>query len=482
MAKNPSVFSGISWAVIERIVLTITSMVISLTLARLLTPEDYGIMAIVQIFIALANVFVVNGVSISLVRDSKATEEDYSTVFYLNLMIGCILWGILRLSIPYIVIYFKDESLSPYIQALSYELPIASVYAVLYAIVTKRMEFRKLFFSTVGASLLSGVIGIILAFWGYGIWALIWQELLRQIFSTAILGVLVSWYPKMLFSKEKIVWHFSYGMKITLATLLSDLAAQLRTILIGRLYTKADLAFYHQGQKYPESVALIFTAALNAVMFPAISNLADDKKAISKMILKAVQISSFFTVPMLVGFAAVSETLVRVFLTDKWLSCVPYMQIACFSLLPVSINTINFQAVKAIGQGSTYLYMQILKIGINIAMFLLFLPRGVFAVAAGSLLCVIPGCIINTYPSHRYWGCGFWVQFKIMLPSVFCSMVMAMIVWAIKLFYHGNLLVLLVIQVLCGIVIYVGLAVIFQSESLWYLIGKIRSLLYKGHF
>ena len=386
------------------------------------------------------------------------------------------LWGIIYVCAPYIAEYYQNLNLIVYIRILGIELPIASIYTIFYAIVSKRMEFEKLFLSTMGSSLLSGLIGILMALHGFGIWALIGRELLGQMFAAIILGSLVHWHPSLVFSWSSAVRHFSYSVKITTASLLNTLVAQFRTLSIGKIYTSVDLAFYEQGQKYPEILATNITGSLDTVMFPVISDRAVDMRRVSDLILRSVKLSSFIVVPVMIGFAAVSKTIVQIFLTDVWLPCVPYMRIVSLINVFLPINSINYQAVKAIGRSGTFLRMQIIKMGINMILLMLALPHGVFAVALSGLISTIPTCIINTYPSWKYIGCGLLSQLKAMFPAVAYTIPMAVVVLAIPSFYQRSQIFLLVLQVFFGVVIYIAVAAVFHSDSLFYLVGKIKRI------
>lgn len=332
MDKQRNIFSGLSWAFMERMVSQAAGLAVTVILARLLAPEAYGTIALVRVFITLANVFVQNGIGVSLIQDRCANKKDFSTISYISLVTGLILLAVMYICAPFIASYYHNPDLIVYIRVLSAELPIVSVYTIFHAIVSRRMQFHKLFISTISSSILSGTVGIVMALHNFGIWALIWRELLGQLFNAVILGGLVRWRPELIFSKESAARHFSYSIRITLATLLNTIASQFQTLAIGRMYTSADLAFYEQGQKYPEILANNITGSFDSVMFPVIANTASDMRSVSGLILKSVRLSSFIVVPMMVGFAAVAETVVHIFLTDVWLPCVPYLRIVCISI------------------------------------------------------------------------------------------------------------------------------------------------------
>ncbi|MCI9648360.1 lipopolysaccharide biosynthesis protein [Oscillibacter sp.] len=481
MAKQHSIFINMSWSFMAQVFSQAAGIIISTILARLLSPDDYGTLALTQVFITLADVFVVSGVGVSLIQDQSATKDDFSTAFFMSLTVGCVLWTVMFICAPYIASYYKNCELILYIRVLSIKLPVASIYTILYAIIAKRMDFGKIFWATIGGSVISGLIGITLAVYGFGIWALIWQALASQIISTLILAFVVRWCPAWSFSWEKAKSYFSYCIKVTGAELLSSLIAQLQTLMIGKKYTNADLAFFNQGQKYPGMLASDVTGSLSAVMFPAIANETDDMFNVKKLMQNSVRISSFLVTPMMAGLAAISKTIVSLVLTDKWLPCVPYMQIACFVNLFSSINPINYQAIKAIGKGGTFFRMQIVKVGINIVLLILALPHGVLAVALSGMISTICACIVNVYPTGKYVGYGLGSQLRDMLPSVLYAIPMVVVVLTIKQVYQGNLLVLLVLQIFSGFSVYIGIAAIFRSSSLLYFFGKMKTFLKGAH-
>ena len=367
--KNQSmrgkVFSGLFWKFGERISAQLISLIVSIVLARLLSPDDYGAVALVMVFITIANVFVASGFGNALIQKKNADNLDFSSVFYLNIALGLVLYAVLFFASPAIASFYNMPVLSPALRVLGIRIVVASVNSVQQAYVSRHMLFKRFFWSTLFGTLVSGVVGITMAYHGFGVWALVAQYLTNTCTDTIVLWFTVKWRPIFRCSLERAKGLFSYGWKLLVSALLDTGYKQLRSLIIGKKYTSADLAYYNQGDKYPGLIVNNINTSISSVLFPAMSQFQDDRERVKQMTRRAIQISSYIMWPMMIGFAVVAEPFVSLVLTDKWLPCVPFIRIFCFTYGLYPIHTANLQAINALGRSDLFLRLEIIKKRMN---------------------------------------------------------------------------------------------------------------------
>ena len=293
MMKSISVISNLMWKFGERISAQFVTLFVSIVLARLLSPSDYGAIALVTIFITIANVFVVNGFGTALIQKKQADNLDFSSVFYVNILFSLFLYAILFILSPYVASFYNMEILCPVMRVLSLRIPIAAINSIQQAYVSRNMMFKKFFFSTLFGTLLSGIVGCVMAYKGFGIWALVGQYLTNTTVDTIVLWFTVRWRPELKFSFSRVKVLLSYGWKLLLSGLLDTGYQQLRSLIIGKKYTSSDLAYYNQGQKYPELVVVNINTSISSVLFPAISQSQDNIEVVKGMTRRAIKVSSF---------------------------------------------------------------------------------------------------------------------------------------------------------------------------------------------
>ena len=446
------VLSGLFWKFGERISAQLVTFIVSIVLARLLSPDDYGNIALVTVFITIANVFVVNGFGSALIQKQEADNVDFSSVFYANIVFSCFLYVIIFLVSPVVADFYASPILCPVLRVLGLRIPVAAINSVQQAYVSRHMLFKKFFFSTLFGTLLSGVVGCVMAYMGFGIWALVAQYLVNTSVDTIVLWFTVRWRPDFVFSFSRVKVLLSYGWKLLLSGLLDTGYTQLRSLIIGKKYTSADLAYYNRGQQYPQLVVTNINTSISSVLFPAISKCQDDLSRVKSMTRRAIKTSSYIMWPLMIGLGVIAEPLVSFMLTDKWLPCVPYLQIACFTYAFWPIHTANLEALKAIGRSDIFLQLEILKKGIGLVLLFLTMNYGVMAIALSLVVSTIISSFINASPNKKLLGYSYFDQIKDMVP-----------------------LLLISTQVLLGAVIYIVLSRIFRLESFMYILGIISS-------
>lgn len=473
---NQKVISNFLWKFGERISAQFVTLFVSIILARLLSPSDYGAIALVTVFITIANVFVVNGFGSSLIQKKNADNLDFSSVFYVNILFSLFLYAILFVLSPYVASFYNMDILCPVMRVLSIRIPIAAINSIQQAYVSRNMMFKKFFFSTLFGTLLSGIVGCVMAYMGFGIWSLVGQYLTNTTVDTIVLWITVKWRPEFIFSFSRVKVLLSYGWKLLLSGLLDTGYQQLRSLIIGKKYTSSDLAYYNQGQKYPELVVVNINTSISSVLFPTISQIQDDIEKVKNMTRRAIKVSSFIMWPLMVGLMIVANPLISVMLTDKWLSCVPYLQIACFTYGFWPIHTANLEALKAIGRSDLFLKLEVCKKIIGITALLISMNFGVLAIALSGIVTTIISCFINAYPNTKILKYSYKEQFKDILSNMVVALLMGFIIYPIK-FLIVNKILLILMQIIAGIIMYFTFSIVFKLDSFYYIINMIKNKL-----
>lgn len=475
MTKSGNVFSSLIWRFGERFCAQIVSFIVSLVLARILSPNDYGTVSILLIFIDLANVFVVSSFGVALVQKKDADDLDFSSVFYFNILFSLVLYWILFLIAPKIEQFYGIETLTLLLRVLSLKIVLSGVNSVQHAYVQKHMMFKKFFFSTLIGTIISAVIGIFMAFMGFGPWALICQYLTNSLIDTIVLWFTVKWRPIRSFSMQRLMPLIQFGWKILMASLLGTFYTNLRSLLIGKIYSADDLAYYNQGQKFPQLLVTNINTAVDSVLLPAMSKEQDNKENLKQFVRKSIRLTSFVMWPMMIGLLVVSKNLVTLLLTSKWLPCLPFMWIACLQFALEPVQTANLQAIKALGRSDIILKLEIVKKGYGILVLLLTLRYGVFAIALGGLTQTFVATICNTSPNRKLLRYTYKEQLSDLFPFIFLSIIMGMIVYYIGTF-EFNILVSLGLQIIVGVVVYSLLIYFFQKDIFNECVSKLKFL------
>lgn len=469
------IITNLLWKFSERMSSQIVSFVVSVLLARLLSPDEYGVISLILIFITIAEVFVTNGLGTALIQKIDADNIEFSSVFYVNIIFSIFLYLIIYFGSPFISVFYKSDVLLLALRVLGLRIPIAAVNSVQQAYVSKKMMFKKFFFSTLIGTLISGFIGVAMAYSGYGVWALVGQYLTNTIVNTVILWFTVKWRPSLVFSWSKVSNLISYGWKILLSSLLDTGYNQLRGLIIGKKYTATDLAYYNRGQQYPQLVVVNINSSISSVLFPAISQYQNDLKIVKSMTRRAIKTSSYIMWPLMFGLIVVSRPLISLMLTDKWLPCVPYLQIACITYGFWPIHTANLEVLKAIGRSDLFLYLEIVKKIVGIGLLLVSMNYGVMAIALSLVVSTISSSFINAYPNSKLLNYTYIQQIKDMAPSILLSLLMSITIYPIGYFIDNSLL-LITIQIILGMIIYIAFSKVLKIESYTYMINMIKSM------
>ena len=475
------VLTGLIWKFGERISAQVVSFAVSVILARMLPTEAYGLVALVMIFITFANCIVVNGFGSSLIQKKDADNLDFSSVLYFQIAISLLLYAILFFTAPLISSFFGDgyELLTPVLRVLGIRIPLTSINNVQHAYVGKKMIFKKFFFSTIVGTVISAIVGITMAYKGFGVWALVTQYLTNTVIDTVILAVTIHWKPILKLSTSRLKEMFRFGWKILVASIIGELYNELRSITIGKLYTSSDLAFFDKAKQIPNIIVTNVNTTIANVMFPAISNAQNNPIEVKNMTRRSIKTTAYIMCPLMFGLAVVAEPLITLLLTEKWLPCVPYLQVFCISFCFEPVQTSNLQAIKAVGRSDILLKLEILKKGSSLLILLAVMNHSVEAIAYSGLLTTFIASVANTTPNKKLISYSFKELLSDMAPGLLISSAMAISVFFIGKLVAYNTVLQLIVQVVSGGIIYLAISIIFRVEAFTYLKNTTLELLKK---
>lgn len=473
VSKN-SVVKSLIWKFLERGGVQGVQFILQIILARLLCPEDYGVLAILLAFVALADVFVQSGFNTALIQKKDADSLDFSSVFWLSLFVSGVFYIILFFSAPFISKFYKMDILTPVLRVLSIRLFFGALNSVQNAMVSKTMKFKRFFFSSMGGIFGSGLAGIIFAYKGFGVWALVIQQLVNSFLISIILWFTVKWRPEFKFSFSRIKGLFSFGWKLLCSSLLNTGYNQLYSLVIGRFYTSSDLGEFSRGQQFPQVISCNLDGAIQSVMLPTLSSYSDKREEVKRIMRRSITTSAFFLMPCMFGMAAVAKPLVQVLLTEKWLGCVPFLMLACFSYVLYPIHTANLTAINALGKSGIFLKLEIIKKVYGILILVFTIRFGLIPLAVGQVVSGIISTFVNANPNKKLLGYSYLEQLKDLSSSFFASAFMFVCVYCMN-FIPVKPLFLLLLQIISGVLIYVLICKVFKIEAFVYIMNTVKN-------
>lgn len=468
MPSAKTVTTNFFWRFFERCGAQLVAFVVSIILARLLDPNAYGEIALIMVFTTILQVFVDSGLGTALIQKKDADDLDFSSVFYFNIVVCLIMYGVMFFAAPFISDFYHLPHLTPVIRVLSLTIVVSGIRNIQQSYVSRNLIFKKFFFATIGGTLGSAVVGVSMAYMGYGVWALVGQQLTNVTLGTLILWGLVQWRPKLMFSMRRLKSLFNYGWKLLASALLDTTFNHLRHLIIGRSYTANDLAFYNQGHLFPHTIVANINTSIDSVLLPAMAAEQDDKEKVRNMTRRAISISTYIMMPMMMGLAVCAEPLVRLVLTEKWLPCVPFLRIFCFTYAFWPLHTANLNAIKALGRSDLFLKLEIIKKIIGLVAILLTMNISVMAMAYSLLVTSILSQIINSWPNMKLLGYSYIAQLVDMVPQILLSTIMGAALYTIQFIKLSNVATL-TLQIVAGSIIYVTLSKIFKLDSFTYI-------------
>lgn len=471
--RSGKVINGLFWRFLERCCAQGVTFVVSIILARRLGPEAYGTVSLVTVFTTLLQVFIDSGFGNSLIQKKDADDLDFSSVFYFNIVLSVVLYGIMYVAAPLIARFYEMPELTAITRVLCLVVVIAGVKNIQQAYVSRHMQFRSFFYASLGGTIGSAVIGIWMAYSDFGVWALVAQSLSNRAINTAILWITVKWRPRLIFSWQRLKGLLSFGWKLLAARLLDTVYTDLRSLIIGKLYGASDLAYYNKGAQVPRFVVNNINVTINSVLFPTMSAEQDKVVRVRAMARRAIRISTYVMMPMMMGIAVCAEPLIRILLGTKWLPCVPFLRIFCFTYAFYPIATANLNAIQALGRSDLFLKLEIWKKAIGLVALFCTIWVSVEAMAYSLLVTSVIAQLINASPNKRLLNYPYIEQLRDMLPQILLSCVMGAVVYPVTFLGWGPWQTLLV-QVPLGIAVYVLGSVLLHFDSFDYILGILR--------
>lgn len=473
--SSSNIVGSLLWKFMERGGVQITQFIVSIIIARLLMPADYGAVALLMIFISIATVFVQSGLNTALIQKKNADEVDNSSVFYYSIVLSTIIYMFLFFSAGFISEFYKMPELKTLLRILSLTLFPGALNALQIAILSKQMLFKKQFYSSMAAAIFSGVLGISMAYLNFGAWALVGQQLSYQVIVCIVLWWLVNWRPKLVFSFSRTKSLLSYGMSLLGARLIDTIYHNLESLIIGKMFSAEILAFCNKGKQFPLTLIDNIDGSVQSVMLPAYSAKQDDLQAIKQMLRKTISLSTYLVFPAMMLLAATGKPLIYLLLGNNWLECVPYLQMFCFIAMLFPLQTANLQAINALGRSDVYLKLMMWKraLGLVLLVSSVFMWQSPFAVVIAALLVEILAVFINIPSNKRILNYSLKEMTCDILPNILLSVAIGCVCYYV-LFFLENMLYAMILQLILGCLLFVLLSFIFKNRNLKYVFNLIR--------
>ncbi|MBQ3426749.1 MAG: lipopolysaccharide biosynthesis protein [Clostridia bacterium] len=472
------VVSGFLWRYAERCGAQLVGFVVSIILARILEPSAYGTVALITVFTSILQVFVDSGLGSALVQKKDADDLDFSTVFYANIVFCTILYTILFFGAPLLAVFYKDTTLTPLIRVLGITILISGVKSIQQSYVAKHLIFKRFFFATLGGTLTAAAIGIWMAYNGYGVWALVAQQIINLTIDTIILWITVKWRPKRMFSFERFKGLYSFGWKLLVSTLLNTVYNDVRQLIIGKMYSAKDLAYYNRAKQFPNLIVANINTSINSVLLPTMASVQDEKTRVRDMTRHSMMTSIYIMAPLMMGLSFVGTPLIRLLLTDKWLPSVPFLRIFCITYMFYPIHTANLNAIKALGRSDLFLMLEVIKRVVGVIVLVATMWFGVMVMAYSLLFVSVSSQIINSWPNKKLLDYHYIDQLKDILPSILLSVFMGFCIFPVQFIGLPDV-VTLAIQVPLGAAVYIAGSKILKLEAFDFVWGTAKPMLDK---
>lgn len=464
---------GIFWSFTEKTGYQLVQFIIGVILARLLLPEDFGVVAILAVFIAILRIVVDCGLGAALIQREDADYTDECTVFWFNCLASLVFAGALSLSAPLIAVFFDQPLYEKMVPVVSLILIFGAVGNIQVNVLTRRIDFKRQALINVCAILVSGGVGVWMALNSFGVWALVGQSTLHAAFSALLLWLIVDWRPKFVFSYKSFKKMFPYGFNLFVSSLIDSFFNNLYVLLIGKIYSPAQLGFFSKAKNLQEIPVGSIYGILGRVAFPVFSRMQNDLEKFKKALIKSTQVLAFFSFPVMFGLATVGEPFIELLLTEKWLPAVPFLQLLCIAGTLMPLHALNLSVLKALGRSDLYLKIEIVKKVLIVINILLTYQYGIEAMLMGGILVSIIGFYVNTYYSKKLVNFGFMEQVSIISPTILIATIMSFVVYFTPEYIDG-LFYLFIFKVVLGSVTYIALSWVFNREPIISALALIR--------
>lgn len=467
-------FKGTLWSTLERFSVQGIAFVVMIIMARILTPDDYGLVGMLTVFIAVSQSLVDSGFSQALIRKQDRSEVDNSTVFYFNIGVGIVLYLILFFCAPLIARFYNQPILTPLTRLISLSVLINSFVVVQRALLTVKIDFKTQAKASFSAAILSGVVGITMAYTGYGVWSIVWYQLTNLTVNVGLLWIFSKWRPKWTYSWNSFRELFGFGSKLAISGIIDTVYKNIYLIVIGKVFNAADLGYYTRAQQFAEFPSSNVSGIIQRVTFPVLCTIQDDDNRLRDVYRRFLRLSAFVVFPLMIGLAAVAHPFIILVLKEKWDFAAVLLQIICLSMMWYPIHAINLNLLQVKGRSDLFLKLEIWKKCIGVVILCATVPLGLIAMCWGNLVSSLIALIINTHYTGKLIQVGFLTQMKDLIPTLIYSLTMGGIVWAIVQLLPDNIL-RLSIGIIVGIIYFLAITKLTRSADLRELLSFVKT-------
>lgn len=470
--KNKTV-KGVIWSFVDNIGNQGITFLVGIVLARLLSPEEYGLIGIITIFIAIFNSIVDSGLSNALIRKEKITEQDYNTVFISNMVISIVLFVVMYLSAPLIASFFEQPLLTALTRAMSFIIIVNALAIIHRTKLVKCIDFKTQTKISVASSIISGAIGIYMAIIGMGVWSLVGQLVVRQVLNTVLLWVASKWYPKLQFSWRSFKELFGFGWKLMASCLIDTIWREIYQIVVGKFYSAATLGQYARAHQFSSIFSSNITAVIQRVSYPVLSSIKDDPERLKQAYRKVLKITMFITFVLMFGLAATSRPLIVVLLGDQWMEAASFLPILCFQMVLYPLHAINLNILQVYGRSDLFLKLEIIKKIVAILPLVLGILVDIYWMLWCSVLTGIFAYYLNSYYSGKLLNYSIFQQIKDISPSMAIALIMSALIHLIT-YMSISPMIQLATQLLAGMVILILLCKLTKINEY----SELKKILY----
>lgn len=461
--KNKTI-KGVGWSAADALLGQGVTFIVGLVLARLLSPDEYGLIGICLIFTTVLNGIVDSGFSNALIRKKDVTDEDYNTMFTTNMAISIVLYVLLFISAPFVSDFFHRVELIALVRVTGLILFFNALSITQVTILTKNIDFKTKTKASLVSAIISGVIGIAMAFMGYGVWSLVAQQLSKQLLYTLCLWVLSKWWPRFTFYKDSFKYMWGFGWKLLASGILNNVWNQLYQVVIGRCYTSSTLGHYTRANEYASIFSSNLTLIVQRVSYPVLAEIQDDKERMVQGYRKVIKVTMIVTAVCMISLGAVSEPLIYTLIGTKWHEAATYLPLICISMSLYPLHAINLNILQVLGRSDIFLYLEILKKIVGIVPIVIGIFCGIYYMLLASILTGVISLYLNTWYTGKTLNYSFWKQLRDITPSYFTALVIALAVYFLK-YLSLPYYIVLMLQIIVGIVACITISEIFKFNE-----------------
>lgn len=470
--KNKTKY-GLIWSSVERFGTQGIQFLFGVILARLLSPVEYGIIVMPMVFLALAQCFIDSGFSSALIRKQDINEEDYSTTFIFSIIVGSLCYIFLFLASPWIADFYGTPILSNILKVTALTVLINAMCVVQQTILTKKIDFKTQTYISITGAILSGIVGLWMAYKGFGVWSLVAQQVGSAAIRTILFLILVKWKVSFKWSQDSFLYLWGFGSKLLGVGIIETTYNNIQPIVIGKFYTPQHLGNFTRGQQFADLLSVNMTGVLQRVTFPVLSKIQDDDERLKRNYRQILRLSAYCIFPCMIGLSAIADSLIICLLGEKWRGSILFLQLICFAKMLYPIHAINLNLLEVKGRSDLFFKLELVKKAIITVVLVITIPFGITSMVAGTIFTSLCCLVVNTYYTGKMISCGLTVQVKDLMPSFVLSIVMFVIIRIMHLFLSNSLLHLL-LSVIIGVIFYAGVSYILKLQEFRYLLDLVK--------